>query len=154
MYFLCAKVPSPLSRNSDQKVENSKTSTDDRSQASLLPIVTNSNSVTRSNSVGNNEVYASSFKPTVTARSGTIRPSHGVALAADATEYLVPTEDSAPLFVQHDINVDVEKVLLHTKNVVKSVIELSTGVQHAQPEEFLDLVKVIFVYQLKNVSLF
>lgn len=27
--------------------------------------------------------------------------------------------------------------------MVKSVIELNTGVQHAQPEEFIDLVKVV-----------
>lgn len=33
-------------------------------------------------------------------------------------------------------------VYQHTTSVVKSVIELNTGVQHAQPEEFVDLVKV------------
>lgn len=36
-----------------------------------------------------------------------------------------------------------DKVYQHTTRVVKSVIELSTGVQHAQPEEFVDLVKVV-----------
>lgn len=33
-------------------------------------------------------------------------------------------------------------VYQYTTSVVKSVIELNTGVQHAQPEEFVDLVKV------------
>ncbi|XP_066930662.1 focal adhesion kinase 1-like isoform X2 [Clytia hemisphaerica] len=34
-------------------------------------------------------------------------------------------------------------VYQHTTSVVKSVIEFNTGVQHAQPEEFVDLVKVV-----------
>jgi len=38
---------------------------------------------------------------------------------------------------------DADKVYQHTTSVVKSVIELNTGVQHAQPEEFIDLVKVV-----------
>lgn len=33
-------------------------------------------------------------------------------------------------------------VYQHTTNVVKSVIEFNTGVQHATPDEFVDLVKV------------
>ncbi|XP_057314339.1 focal adhesion kinase 1-like isoform X2 [Hydractinia symbiolongicarpus] len=37
----------------------------------------------------------------------------------------------------------VDVVYQHTTSVVKSVIELNTGVQHAQPEEFVDLVKVV-----------
>ena len=42
-----------------------------------------------------------------------------------------------------DSPVDPAKVYHKTTSVVKSVIELNTGVQHAQPEEFVDLVKVI-----------
>jgi len=38
-------------------------------------------------------------------------------------------------------NVDV--VYQHTTSVVKSVIELNTGVQHAKPEEYVDLVKLV-----------
>ena len=37
----------------------------------------------------------------------------------------------------------IDEVYQHTTSVVKSVIELNTGVQHAQPEEFIDLVKVV-----------
>lgn len=37
-----------------------------------------------------------------------------------------------------------DTVYIRTTSVVKSVIELNTGVQHAQPEEFVDLVKVSF----------
>lgn len=33
-------------------------------------------------------------------------------------------------------------VYQHTTSVVKSVIEFNTGVQHATPDEFVDLVKV------------
>ena len=39
----------------------------------------------------------------------------------------------------------VDNVYQHTTSVVKSVIELNTGVHHAQPEEFIDLVKVSFI---------
>ena len=37
---------------------------------------------------------------------------------------------------------DKDVVYQHTTSVVKSVIEFNTGVQHATPDEFVDLVKV------------
>lgn len=43
-------------------------------------------------------------------------------------------------------NREPDIVYQHTTRVVKSVIELSTGVQHANPEGFIDLVKVIPLY--------
>ena len=39
-------------------------------------------------------------------------------------------------------------VYQHTTSVVKSVIEFNTGVQHAQPEEFVDLVKVFIPFNI------
>lgn len=38
---------------------------------------------------------------------------------------------------------EVDYVYQRTTSVVKSVIELNTGVQHAKPEEFVDLVKLV-----------
>lgn len=37
-----------------------------------------------------------------------------------------------------------DPVYQRTTNVVKSIVELNTGVQIARPEEFVDLVKVNF----------
>ena len=43
-------------------------------------------------------------------------------------------------------------VYQHTTSVVKSVIEFNTGVQHAQPYEFVDLVKVCVLTSLCDFS--
>ena len=51
-------------------------------------------------------------------------------------------------------NGEPDIVYQHTTRVVKSVIELSTGVQHANPEGFIDLVKVktlCFTNIMKNI---
>ena len=45
---------------------------------------------------------------------------------------------------------DKDVVYQHTTSVVKSVIEFNTGVQHAQPDEFVDLVKVCFSHKTFN----
>jgi len=52
------------------------------------------------------------------------------------------TDSSRP--ARKEISPENDVVYQHTTSVVKSVIEFNTGVQHAQPEEFVDLVKVYF----------
>ena len=64
------------------------------------------------------------------------------------------TDSSRP--ARKDISPENDVVYQHTTSVVKSVIEFNTGVQHAQPEEFVDLVKVLFslpFISIKTVNL-
>ena len=51
-------------------------------------------------------------------------------------------------------NGEPDIVYQHTTRVVKSVIELSTGVQHANPEGFIDLVKVIHLFYTRDERYF
>ncbi|XP_065670459.1 focal adhesion kinase 1 isoform X3 [Hydra vulgaris] len=142
-------VPSPLAR--EQKVENPRVSTYDQLQDSLVSSDTKTNSSTFSNSAsivstaGKHDLYAIPFKPSVRNSkivTPSVGPSPNVTTALDTSE-LIPSLEESTTHIQQNINIDVEKVYLHTTNVVKSVIELNTGSQHAQPEEFVDLVKVV-----------
>lgn len=75
-------------------------------------------------------------------------------------EFVSPTKEESRIYTELDessldsasesspvIDISSTKakdvVYQHTMNVVKSIIELNTGVQHAKPEEFVDLIKVV-----------
>ena len=50
--------------------------------------------------------------------------------------------------VATDVDPSQDPVYLKTTSVVKSIVELNTGVQMTRPEEFVDLVKVSYQYYL------
>ena len=49
-----------------------------------------------------------------------------------------------------EVDPSQDQVYVKTTSVVKSIVELNTGVQMTRPEEFVDLVKVRSTYPILN----
>ena len=53
-----------------------------------------------------------------------------------------------------EVDPSQDQVYVKTTSVVKSIVELNTGVQMTRPEEFVDLVKVCSAYPILNCIVF
>lgn len=127
-----------------------------KEEARTPPIVTPSKlSVTETNSGNSSDEYAHPEKlqniPTdqdsaTKRRTNTVSYSPSVERSEpSSSEPRRYTADSATAnnLRKEQISTTTELVYQRTTSVVKSIIEFNTGVQHAQPAEFVDLVKVV-----------